>query len=162
MEEAIDRGVPLLVIPFMVDQNTNALRIKKLKIGTSLDIKTITKESLKSAIEEVINGEYAKNIKKLREIVQDSPMKPLDKATWWVEYVIRNGGTLHLDYPGRHVPFWKYMMLDFIGIGIVFLHICLRVLNFVFGKLYGCGKEATKEKSKEKRRTRNAKIDKKD
>ncbi|XP_070496407.1 UDP-glucosyltransferase 2-like [Chironomus tepperi] len=146
MEESIDRGVPLIVIPFAVDQNANALRIQKLGIGVPLDIATITKESLKAAIEEVMSGDYADNVNKLREIVHDEPMKPVDKAAWWVEYVIRHGGTLHLDYPGRHVPFWKYLMLDFIGIVVLGFHVIVKVLRFGLGWIKS--RKTEKKKSK--------------
>ncbi|KAL7015243.1 hypothetical protein ACKWTF_016359 [Chironomus riparius] len=151
MEESIDRGVPLIVIPFAVDQNANALRIQKLGIGVSLDISTITKEKLKTAIEEVLTGDYESNVKKLRDVVNDTPMKPVDKAAWWVEYVVRHGGTLHLDYAGRHVPFWKYMMLDIIGIVVLGFHIALKILKLALGWLKSRKAQKLKEKKKLKK-----------
>ena len=131
-EESIDRGVPLIVIPFAFDQSANALRVQKLGIGVPLDISTINKEKLKATIEEVMTGNYTKNVKKLCEIVRDTPMKPVDKAAWWVEYVIRHNGTKHLDCSGRHVPFWKYMMLDFIGIAVLGFYVMIRVFKNLF------------------------------
>jgi glucuronosyltransferase len=151
MEESIDRGVPLIVIPFAADQHANALRIQKLGIGVPLEITTITKEKLKAAIEEVMTGNYVENVKKLREVVHDTPMKPVDKAAWWVEYVIRHGGTLHLDYPGRHVPFWKYMMLDLIGIVVLGFHIAIKILKFAMCWLTSGKKDKPKEKKKSKK-----------
>jgi glucuronosyltransferase len=111
-----------------------------------LDIATLTKEQLKAAIEEVMTGNYTNNIKKLREIVHDTPMKPVDKAAWWVEYVIRHGGTSHLDYPGRHVPFWKYMMLDFIGIVILLFYVSLKMLKYLLKWVWAWKKGNLKKK----------------
>ncbi|CAG9811998.1 unnamed protein product [Chironomus riparius] len=126
MEESIDREVPLIVIPFAFDQSANALRVQKLGIGILLDITTINKEKLKAAIEEIITGDYEKNVKKLREIVRETPMKPVDKAAWWVEYVIRHNRIKHLDYAGRHVPSWKYLMLDFIAIVVLGFYVLIK------------------------------------
>lgn len=167
MEESIDRGVPLIVIPFAIDQNANALRIQNLGIGVSLDITTITKQKLKAAIEEVMAGNFTKNIQKLRDVINDTPMKPVDKAAWWVEYVIRHGGTLHLDYPGRHVPFWKYLMLDFIGIVVLGFHVIVKILRFALvfiksrrTKVVKDKREKEKEKKeKEKKKDKKGKID---
>jgi len=151
MEESIDRGVPLIVIPFAVDQHANSLRIQNLGIGVPLDITTFTKEKLKATIDEVMSGNYSNNVKKLREIVHDTPMKPVDKAAWWVEYVIRHGGTLHLDYLGRHVPFWKYMMLDFIAIVVLGFHFAIKILKFAMCWLRSEKKDKTNEKKKSKK-----------
>lgn len=122
MEEAIDRMVPLIVIPFLADQNTNAKRIEQRKIGVQLDLHTINQQRLKNAIMEVLKPEYKLNIQKLRQIVHDQPMKPVDKAVWWTEYVIRHNGTKHLEYVAKNVPFHQKYMLDFIAIafGITF------------------------------------------
>lgn len=156
MEEAIDRGVPFIVIPFASDQHSNAQRIEKFGIGVALDIAKLTKNSLKSAIETIMTGDYAKNVIKLREIVRDEPMKPVDKAVWWVEYVIRQGGTLHLDYTGRHVPFWKYLMLDFIAIAVLVWLVLITVLKFLVSRLLRGGK-----RQREKNENENKKKSKK-
>ncbi|KAG5667835.1 hypothetical protein PVAND_015804 [Polypedilum vanderplanki] len=148
MEEAIDRGVPLIVIPFAADQHSNAQRITNLKIGIFLDISTLSKESLLAPINQISSGNFTENVQKLSEIVKDEPMKPVEKAVWWVEYVARHGGTLHLDYRGRHVPFWKYLMLDFIAIAIVAWHLTIKLLKFILKKIF-TPKKKTKKNKKE-------------
>jgi glucuronosyltransferase len=157
MEEAIDRGVPVIVIPFAADQHSNAQRITKLGIGVALEISTLTPESLSAAIHQVTTGNFTESVKKLRNVVKDEPMKPVEKAVWWVEYVTRHGGTMHLDYKGRHVPFWKYLMLDFIGIGIVAWHVILKVLKVVVRRIFGGGKknERIRAKKEEKSGAKN-------
>lgn len=130
MEEAIDRGVPLVVIPFLRDQDANAQRIKKLKIGYHLELHTISEENLRHAINEVANGDYKANILKLRDLVYDQPMKPVERAVWWVEYVMRHKGTKHMEYVGKHVPLYQQYMLDFIGIAIAIAYISSKILKF--------------------------------
>lgn len=56
LEEAIVRETPLLAIPFIGDQFDNALKIKTLGIGLSLNSQSLDKVSFKSAILEIINN----------------------------------------------------------------------------------------------------------
>lgn len=55
LEEAVTRGIPLLVIPFMGDQFQNADRIERLGCGLQLNYKDLTKQSLKSSILTIID-----------------------------------------------------------------------------------------------------------
>lgn len=56
MEETIDRGVPVVAIPFFNDQTANAKKIEGFGIGKRLDLEDLTVDSLKSKIFEVINN----------------------------------------------------------------------------------------------------------
>nr|XP_034825904.1 UDP-glucuronosyltransferase 2B13-like [Maniola hyperantus] len=53
-DEAINAGVPLVAIPMLGDQWYNAEKYVKYGIGKKLDIKSLTAEELKSAVETVI------------------------------------------------------------------------------------------------------------
>lgn len=55
-EEATVYKVPLLVIPFIFDQDYNAKRIAKLGIGRILDFKDLNTNNLKSSILEVLTN----------------------------------------------------------------------------------------------------------
>lgn len=74
---------------------------------------------------------YKQNVVELSRLVKDQPMKPLDKAVWWIEYAIRNKGTKHLHYPGLDVPFYQYLYLDVIFIYVVLIAIILLTIRFV-------------------------------
>lgn len=56
IEEAIDRHVPMIVIPFMTDQYRNGRNIHENLIGISLDINKLTGDKLKNTIIEVITN----------------------------------------------------------------------------------------------------------
>lgn len=56
VEEGIVNKVPMLAIPFIFDQFTNAKRIEELGLGLHLDITTFTKEKFRNAILEVIGN----------------------------------------------------------------------------------------------------------
>lgn len=57
MEEAIDRGVPLIMIPFFGDQDQNSYRIEKLEIGKRLPLSELSVQKFESLIHEVITKE---------------------------------------------------------------------------------------------------------
>lgn len=47
---------------------------------------------------------------KLNRLLADQPMDSLERATWWIEYVMRNEGTRHLRAP--QLSWFQYLMLD--------------------------------------------------
>lgn len=48
----------------------------------------------------------------LREMWIDQPMNSLDRAMWWIEYVIRHKGTSHLRTPYSDISWIEYLLLD--------------------------------------------------
>lgn len=55
-EEAVYYGVPLIGIPMLWDQMYNVQYIKKLGVGVHLHFNNISKESIETAVYEVINN----------------------------------------------------------------------------------------------------------
>ncbi|XP_044732699.1 UDP-glucosyltransferase 2-like [Chrysoperla carnea] len=116
VEEAIDSGVPIIGVPFGADQDFNIYRVVDLEIGRELQLEDITTESLVKAITDVVNNpKYKNNIKKLSELNRDQIIKPLDRAIWWIEYVIRHKGAKQLRSPAADLPWYKFLLLDIIG-----------------------------------------------
>ncbi|XP_070509435.1 UDP-glycosyltransferase UGT5-like [Chironomus tepperi] len=137
MEETIDRAVPIIVIPFVGDQNSNARKIEKLKIGKHLELDTLTEDSMKEAINEMLKPKYKENVQKLRDLIYDEPMTTREKAVWWTEYVIRHKGAKHFYYHGKEVPFYEKFFLDFAAIGIIVALIVIKLCLVVFSKFKG-------------------------
>lgn len=57
---------------------------------------------------------YYNNIKVMSEIIKDELVKPLDRAVWNVEHVIKFSKSKHLRYQGRDIS-----LLDYYGTTIV-------------------------------------------
>lgn len=54
--------------------------------------------------------------------MRDQPMKPLDKAIFWLEYVIRHQGAPHLRTAALSLRWYQYLLLDVAAfIAVVFL-----------------------------------------
>jgi glucuronosyltransferase len=56
MQEAIDRGVPVVGIPVFGDQHLNIIWAVSEGFGVSLDFNNITSESVSKALNEVLNN----------------------------------------------------------------------------------------------------------
>ncbi|KAJ3642479.1 hypothetical protein Zmor_025262 [Zophobas morio] len=115
--ETIYHGVPVLAIPIMGDQKLNAESIVNEGFGLSLGYKEISEQTLTQKLDELLNNpKYAKNAKKRSEIFHDRLVGPIETAVYWVEYVIRHRGAPHLKVAGVDLPWYKYMLLDVIGV----------------------------------------------
>ncbi|XP_070509434.1 UDP-glycosyltransferase UGT5-like [Chironomus tepperi] len=143
-EETIDRAVPTIAIPFLGDQNSNAERIERLKIGVQFEIQTITEEKLKAAINEILKPEYKENVQKLRDLIYDEPMTTREKAVWWTEYVIRHKGAKHFDYHGKEVPFYEKHFLDFAALGSILTIVMAKVVLIVISKILSISSKKVK------------------
>jgi glucuronosyltransferase len=61
--------------------------------------------------------------KELSTIFRDQPQTPVERAVFWVEYVMRHNGAPHLRSPARDLNIIQYHSLDviaFIGTILVF------------------------------------------
>lgn len=63
---------------------------------------------------------YLESIRKVRAVVKDQPMDPLEKAIWWIEYVLRHG-SLHLKSAALQVDWISYTLTDL----VLFLILCV-------------------------------------
>ncbi|XP_038217922.1 UDP-glucosyltransferase 2-like [Zerene cesonia] len=102
-DEAISAGVPLIGIPLLADQWYNVEKYELHKIGLHLDYSSITADGFKNALTTVLHdSSYKANIVRLRALMREHPLKPLDTAVWWTEHVIRHGGD-HLQPPNAGI-----------------------------------------------------------
>ncbi|CAH0563742.1 unnamed protein product [Brassicogethes aeneus] len=128
IEEAIFNAIPLVVFPVVIDQEQNAKRIVHKGMGLNLDIMEVSNRTLRESIVEVAeNKRYKKTALKLSKILKDQPMMGVEKAVWWVEYVIRHNGAHHLRSGFVDMPFYQYYLLDVMGF------ILLSTLLFIIG-----------------------------
>ncbi|XP_031329001.1 UDP-glucuronosyltransferase 2B19-like isoform X2 [Photinus pyralis] len=138
MEEAISGGVPLVGMPFFGDQPLNCMKMVNLGIALSIDTETLTSEDLKKMIIEVAeNPKYRKRVEEIRELLFDVPATGLEKAIWWIEYVIRHKGAAHLRSPAVDLPFYQYYLLDVIGLVLAGVAVVLFIARKLFKLFFG-------------------------
>uniref|UniRef100_A0A8C5XVI7 glucuronosyltransferase n=1 Tax=Microcebus murinus TaxID=30608 RepID=A0A8C5XVI7_MICMU len=129
--EAIYHGVPMVGIPLFADQPDNIAHMKAKGAAVRVDFNTMSSTDLLSALKTVINDPlYKKNIMTLSRIHHDQPMKPLDRAVFWVEFVMRHKGAKHLRVAAHDLTWFQYHSLDVLG----FLLACVATAIFVITK----------------------------
>lgn len=58
---------------------------------------------------------YRSKVHKMSDLLWDQPTKPLDRAIWWIEYVLRHKGAAHLRSPAADMSWFKLLSLDVIS-----------------------------------------------
>ncbi|XP_055384245.1 UDP-glucosyltransferase 2-like [Condylostylus longicornis] len=126
--EAIYHGVPILGVPVYGDQFWNTLRAEKAGLGLSVPLEDLTRENLDDAIKRILNSSIFKiKAKEVSKIYKDQPLTPLETAIFWVEYVARHKGAVHLKSGGQELSFIEYHNLDVWAIILMafFIPLCL-------------------------------------
>lgn len=134
----------MIVIPFMFDQNEvrskificaalffikkiiyfnfqqNMNKIKRLQMGENLDFYTLSLDSIRSTLRKVLeNSEYTMNAKRVSAAVFDQHEKPLDRAIWWIEWVLRHPNENYLQSPVIKLGYMVGNSIDVIGFSAI-------------------------------------------
>jgi len=142
--EAVYHGLPVVGIPVYGDQKMNLGFAVSNGFGLEVPYSDLTEEKLSAAIQEILtNPKYGENAKTRSKIMHDQPMKPLDKAVFWVEYVLRHQGAPHLRTAAINLTWYQYLLLDV----VLFV---LGVIAVVLVLFYLAVKRLFKFKSKKK------------
>lgn len=114
--EAMYHGVPMLGLPVDEDQHYNAQRMLYHGFGEVLDLRSMTSRQFFEAMHRILNNEsYAKNIRRASEIYRNRPMSARQRATYWIEHVLKYGG-IYLRSHAVNMAWYEYLMLDILCI----------------------------------------------
>ncbi|XP_037752534.1 UDP-glucuronosyltransferase 2A2 isoform X5 [Chelonia mydas] len=137
--EAIYHGIPMVGIPLFADQPDNIVHMKAKGMAVELDFNTMQAQDLIDALNMVINNSsYKENAVRLSQIHHDQPIKPLDRAVFWIEFVMRHKGAKHLRPAAHELTWYQYHCLDVLA----FLLTCAAAAVFIAVKccLFCCKK----------------------
>ncbi|CAG9853604.1 unnamed protein product [Phyllotreta striolata] len=113
--ESVYNSVPVLVLPVFGDQKFNAAKIQNDGYGLFILFKDLTEQNFYEAMEKLLNDtKYRDNVKTRSNLMRDVPIKPMDLAVYWVEYVIKHKGAPHLRIAGLDLTWYQYYLLDVI------------------------------------------------
>ncbi|XP_068961451.1 UDP-glucuronosyltransferase 2A1-like isoform X2 [Petaurus breviceps papuanus] len=146
--EAIYHGIPMVGVPIFADQPDNIAHMKAKGAAVEVDFHKMTAAEMLNALKTVINNpSYKENAMRLSRIHHDQPVKPLDRAVFWIEFVMRHKGAKHLKPAAHDLTWYQYHSLDVIG----FLLACVATVVFIVIKscLFCCqklGKTGKKQK----------------
>ncbi|XP_051512018.1 UDP-glucuronosyltransferase 2C1-like [Myxocyprinus asiaticus] len=113
VQEAIYHGIPVVGIPLFFDQYDNLLRLKERGAAKMLSLSTVNENIFYQAVQEVFTEpSYRKNMQRLSDLHRDTPLKPLDSALFWIEFVMRHKGAAHLRNEAYKMPWYSYYSVD--------------------------------------------------
>ncbi|TRY99894.1 hypothetical protein DNTS_034001 [Danionella cerebrum] len=112
--EAIYHGVPMLGLPLILDQFDNMVRLEARGVAKVLDVGSLEVDKLTQALKEIldVNQPYQQNMQKMSRLHRDTPLKPMDSALFWLEFVMRHKGAAHLCTESNKLPWYSYHCLD--------------------------------------------------
>ncbi|XP_051535990.1 UDP-glucuronosyltransferase 2C1-like [Myxocyprinus asiaticus] len=130
--EAIYHGVPMVGIPLFADQPDNLVHMKAKGAAVIMDFNSMQTQDLVDGLNAVIKDpSYKKNAMRLSRIHHDRPIKPLDEAVFWIEFVMRNKGAKHLRVEAHNLTWYQYHCLDVFA----FLITIVTVVLYIFYKM---------------------------
>lgn len=135
-QEAVHYGVPMLGIPFYGDQHQNTYKAALAGHALKLEFKNVTVESLSWALTELMyNPVYAMKAKLNSRIFRDRPQSAMDRAVYWIEYVIRFGGANHLQSAGGDLQWYSYFLLDIMAAVAFAVMLVVFVVSFAVRRI---------------------------
>ena len=132
--EAVHHGVPMIGFPLGTDQHHNGMFVLEHKYGKLLHIQSFTSEELLLAIEDVIKGDFQKQIAKASELMKDQAPAG-DTVAFWIRHVIKHGSK-HLRPHAQDMIWYEYLMLDVLIFIVATLFGFLFIFKLVCGKLF--------------------------
>lgn len=152
-QEGIHYGVPMLGIPFFGDQKLNTNKAVVSGYALKLDFNNITVDSLRWSINELLdNPKYYRKAQEFSKIFRDRPESAIDRAMYWIEYVIRHRGAHHLRSGALDLPWFSYFLLDIVAAVTLIVLLSFLTVRFVVKRVIGGGKKITKAKLNSKKK----------
>ncbi|XP_049434500.1 UDP-glucuronosyltransferase 2A2-like [Epinephelus fuscoguttatus] len=146
LQEAIYHGVPIVGLPLMFDQDDNLFRMTARGVAKVLDIGTLNTDNFLEAVKAVLyEASYREKMQELSRLHRDQPMKPLDRAMFWIQFVMRHKGAAHLKTHSYKMSWIQYHSIDVIALLLVSVMmmslLCILTVKCLCCKVFGGRKE---------------------
>lgn len=82
--------------------------------------------------------------------MHDQPMTPLERAVFWVEYVLRHRGAPHLRSAALNLAWYQYLLLDVVTFVLVVLAATFLALRYLLRKVCSSKKKSVVSKDKKR------------
>jgi len=77
-------------------------------------------------------------MRKYSAVSKDTPDKPLDRAVWWTEYVLRHNGARHLRSSVMDLTWYQYLLLDVIGFLLLVILVVPYLTYIITQRIFCC------------------------
>jgi hypothetical protein len=134
--EAIFEGVKILGIPIFGDQKMNMKAAVNKGYAKLLGFTEINEKSLLKSIESALNDDKMEaKAKKISKLYKDRPMTAQESIVYWVEYVIRNNGALHLKSSATELNFIQLNNIDVYFTFIALFYSIIKITKIILTKI---------------------------
>ena len=114
-------------------------------MGVRLEWHGMTEDNLEEALLEVLtNPGYQSAVDQLSELIMDQPQHPLDRAVWWLEYLLRHPHNTSMRPHTQNLYWFQYFILDILA-GVIMVS---SLLIFILYKLVSCCRQENVLKEK--------------
>ncbi|XP_048053786.1 UDP-glucuronosyltransferase 2C1-like [Megalobrama amblycephala] len=146
IQEAIYHGVPTIGFGLIFDQPNNLAKMRVKGVAKNVDFATVDKESFLKTVKEVLyEPSYRENMQRLSRLHKDVPVKPLDNAIFWIEFVMRHKGAAHLRTESYKMPWYSYHSVDVMLFLLSAVSLIIMTIYMVI-KYFCCRMRKTKNK----------------
>lgn len=134
VEESLFRGVPMLFIPFVGDQQRTARQAQRHGYGVTLQFDDVNQENLENAINFMTaNAEFKQKANEVSNIFTANPVAPMKEAMFWIEHSVKTKGARYLKSSVDLQP-CQHLLLDvaafFVTIFVIFFVFLLLIIKF--------------------------------
>lgn len=114
--ESMYHGVPTLFMPFFGDQHRNALRAVRSGYARKTMFVDITEETFAREISQMVDDKrYYNRAKEISTLFRDTLVNPMNESMFWMDYVVRHRGAVHLKSNAVNLSLVQYLLLDLLG-----------------------------------------------
>lgn len=135
MQEAIWHQKLVLGIPVHVEQRKNIQRAVDLGFAEAIDVNNFTSVEIIIKTRMLIeNPIYLNNVGKVGRLMRSSPLRPSERALYWIEQVLEHDGLDHLKLESRKLSFYELYMLDVAALIGIMILIYILIMQYHFMK----------------------------
>jgi len=135
IQETICHNTPIVGIPFGMDQFLNVNEAVRKNYGELIYWHDLTVDNFSEAISKVLTRpEYTEAVSALKDLIMDQPQHPLDKAAWWLEYLLRHPHNSGMKSPALRLYWFQYFLLDGLLVFLVSLLLVYFLIRYIYYK----------------------------
>ena len=105
---------------------------KKHGFGEYILFKDLTKARLFQAVEKVLHDpKYTNAAQSIGSIMNDQMTRPLDRAVWWIEHIMRHPDLYPRKSPVHQLSWYQYFLLDVIALYLFILYLTYKIVKMI-------------------------------
>ena len=140
-QEMLCHQKPGVFIPKMCDQHGNSNEGVNQGLGIQVNYESMTPEILYEAIMEVLNNsKYSSRAQELGSLLLDEINQPLERAIWWIEYVIRHPKTSHFKPHSHRLTWIQFHLIDIYAFLALTCGVIVYIVKIILGYCCCCSK----------------------